>query len=154
MDKFDSFGEIIDYAIEREIEANKFYVDLAGGIENPVLKKIFESFAKEELVHKARLEAMKNGKEFRPAGKIGNLKIADYFVDVRPDSDMCYEEAFKLAARKEAAALQFYSDLSELVEDPGQKEVFSLLAQEEARHKLYFETAYDDFKMEDERKDQ
>ncbi|MBW8036581.1 MAG: ferritin family protein [Planctomycetes bacterium] len=150
MENFNSFGEIINYAIDREIEANKFYLDLAKGINNPILRKIFESFAKEELVHKAKLEAMKNGKEFLPAKRIGSLKIADYFVEGRPDSNMCYKEAFDLAARKETAAIQFYSDLSKLVEDESQKEVFFLLAQEEARHKLYFETAYDDFMLEGE----
>lgn len=148
MEKFHSIGEIIDYAIDREIESNKFYVDLAKRTKNSITRKIFESFAMEEFGHKAKLEAMKNSQEFRPSERIGNLKSADYFVDVQPESDRCYKDAFVLAAKKEAAAMRLYMDMSKLVEDSSQKDVFLLLAQEETRHKLYFETAYDDIVLE------
>ncbi len=74
MEKFHSIGEIIDYAIDREMEANKFYSDLAERTKNPIMRKIFESFAMEELGHKTKLEAMKNSQEFHPAEKIGNVK--------------------------------------------------------------------------------
>ena len=150
MEKFHTIGEIIDYAIDREMEANKFYSDLAERTKNPIMRKIFESFAMEELGHKTKLEAMKNSQEFHPAEKIGNVKIADYFVDVRPDSDRCYKNAFVLAVKKEAAAIRLYMDLSKLIEDSSGKDVFLLLAQEETRHKLYFETAYDDIVLESE----
>lgn len=61
MEKFSSVEEILDFAIEREIEANKFYTELAERMERPEMRKVFEDFAKEELGHKTKLEAVKQG---------------------------------------------------------------------------------------------
>ena len=54
MEEFGSIEEILDFAIEGETEASRFYTDLAGQMENPVMRKVFESFAKEELGHKGQ----------------------------------------------------------------------------------------------------
>ena len=70
MDTFDSFVAVLEYAIEKEIEANQFYVDLAKKMKNPTMREVFEAFAKEELGHKAKLEAIKQGKEIQPAKDI------------------------------------------------------------------------------------
>ena len=59
MERFSSVDEILDFAIAREIEANKFYTELAERMENPAMRKVLEGFAKEELGHKMRLEAVK-----------------------------------------------------------------------------------------------
>lgn len=149
MEEFHSFDEIMDYAIDREIESYKFYVDLAKRTKNSIMRNVFESFAMEELSYQAKLKAMKKSQKFKPAEKIGNLKIADYFVDVKSDSDSCYKEMFVLAAKKEAAAARLYTDLSSIVKGKDQKDIFLLLALEETRHKLYFETAYDDITLKD-----
>ena len=66
MDTFDSFVAVLDYAINREIEASQFYMDLAKQMKNPAMSKVFEGFAKEELGHKAKLQAIKQGKEIQP----------------------------------------------------------------------------------------
>jgi len=63
MDTFDSFVAVLDYAIIREIEASQFYMDLAKQMKNPAMSKVFEAFAKEELGHKVKLEAIKQGKD-------------------------------------------------------------------------------------------
>ncbi|MHC4417184.1 MAG: ferritin family protein, partial [Planctomycetota bacterium] len=62
MDRFSSVDQILDFAIEAEIEANKFYTDLAQRAENDEMKKVFEDFAKEELGHKAKLQETKENK--------------------------------------------------------------------------------------------
>ena len=144
MDTFESFIAVLDYAIEKEIEANQFYLDLAKKMKNPAMSKVFEAFAKEELGHKAKLEAIKQGKEIPPAKNITDLKIADYTVDVEPAPDMSYQDALILAMKKEKAAYKLYLDLAEQVENEDQKDLFLSLAQEEAKHKLRFEIEYDD----------
>jgi rubrerythrin len=144
MDTFESFIAVLDYAIEKEIEANQFYVDLAKKMKNPAMSKVFEAFAKEELGHKAKLEAIKQGKEIPPAKNITDLKIADYTVDFEPAPDMSYQDALILAMKKEKAAFRLYLDLADQVENEDQKELFLSLAQEEAKHKLRFEIEYDD----------
>ena len=145
MDTFDSFIAVLDYAIGKEIEANQFYLDLAMQMKNPTMSKVFESFAKEELGHKAKLEAIKQGKEIQPAKDITDLRIADYTVDVTPVPDMSYQDALILAMKQEKVAFRLYLDLADQVENEDQKALFLSLAQEEAKHKLRFEIEYDDF---------
>ena len=144
MDTFESFIAVLNYAIEKEIEANQFYVDMAKQMKNPAMREVFEAFAKEELGHKAKLQAIKQGKEIPPSKNITDLKIADYTVDVEPSADMSYQDALILAMKKEKAAYRLYLDLAGQVENEDQKALFLSLAQEEAKHKLRFEIEYDD----------
>ncbi len=144
MDTFDSFVAVLDYAINKEIEANQFYMDLAKHMKNPAMSKVFEAFANEELGHKAKLEAIKQGKDVQPVKNITDLRIADYTVDVEPAPDMSYQDALILAMKKEKVAFRLYLDLADQVEDEDQKSLFLSLAQEEAKHKLRFEIEYDD----------
>jgi rubrerythrin len=145
MERFGSVDEILDFAIEREVEANKFYGELAARMENPVMCDVFEEFAKEELGHKARLEAMKKGKVAIEEERVSSLGIADYVVDVEPQPDMSYADALMLAMRKEKASYRLYLDLAAVAEAEELTESFLALAQEEAKHKLRFEIEYDDF---------
>lgn len=143
MGEYDSIDEVLEFAIDREIEANQFYSDLALRAENTAMRKVFEDFAKEELGHKSKLEAMKKNQVITPAGKVTDLKIADYTVDVEPGPNMDYTDALILAMKKEKASFHLYTDLADVVENHAQRELFLGLAQEEARHKLRFEMEYD-----------
>ncbi|MGD8501109.1 MAG: ferritin family protein, partial [Phycisphaerales bacterium] len=136
MDKFDSVNDVLNYAIDKEIEANQFYTDLARNMQNPAMREVFETFAREELGHKAKLEAVKQGKEIQAAKDVTDLRIADYTVDVEPSPDMSYQDALILAMKKEKAAFRLYLDLANEVANESQKATFLSLAQEEAKHKL------------------
>ena len=140
-----SIDDILDFAIEREIEANQFYQDLAGRVRNPAMRKVFEDFAREELGHKARLETMKADKTAAPSSqKVSDLRISDYVVDIDPEPDMDYQDALILAMKKEKAACDLYTELAQAVEDNASKDILLSLAQQEAKHKLRFEREYDD----------
>jgi rubrerythrin len=143
MDKFDSFDAVLDYAIDREIEANQFYTDLAKKMRNPAMREVFEAFAREELGHKAKLKAMKQCKKIQTAENVTDLQIADYVIDIEPAPDMSYQDALILAMQKEKASFRLYLDLADEVEDENQKAIFLSMAQEEAKHKLRFEIEYD-----------
>ncbi len=144
--KFSSVEDVLDFAIANEIEANELYTELAGRMKNPAMARVFEEFALEELGHKAKLEAVKTG-EFvvtEQLGAVENLEIADYMVDVEPRPDMDYADALILAMKKEKAAYRLYLDLAAVAESKELTDLFLMLAQEEARHKLRFEIEYDD----------
>jgi len=144
MDSPDSLTAVLDFAIDKEIEANRFYVGLAKQMKTPAMRRVFEAFANEELGHKAKLEAIKQGQKLQAAAKVTDLRIADYVVDVEPGPDMSYQDALILAMKKEKAAFRLYVDLADEVRDKDQKAIFLALAQEEAKHKLRFEIEYDD----------
>ena len=149
MKNFSTFEEVLEFAISREIEANQFYTELAQQMEDAVMRKVFEDLAREELGHKAKLEAMKKNKVTAAREKVADLKIADYIVNIDPKEDMSYKDALVLAMQKEKAAFNLYTNLAEEIVNPDQKEVFLQLAQEEARHKLRFEMEYDDVVLKD-----
>lgn len=143
MGQYDSVEDVIDFAIDKEIEANQFYLALAKRTDNPAMCRVFEDFAKEELGHKAKLEAMKKGKNTLATNSAVDLKIADYIVDIEPGDDMNYSDTLIIAMKKEKASFHLYTDLAAEVENENQREVFLALAKEEANHKLRFELEYD-----------
>ena len=149
MDEFNSIEEILDFAIAGEAEANQFYTELAGQMENPAMREVFEGFAKEELGHKIRLQEVKKGNIQTTPEKVTDLKIADYMVDVEPSPNMDYQSTIILAMKKEKAAFKLYTNLASKMQDPELRNMFLSLAQEEAKHKLRFEIEYDDEVMKE-----
>jgi rubrerythrin len=147
MTELNSVDEILDFAIGEEQAAHDFYMAVAKKLDKPAMRKVFEGFAKEEAGHKAKLEAVKGGKKLLSnAGKVTDLKIGDYLVDVSAEgelADLDYQKALIVAMKKEKAAFRLYSDLAGKV-DGDVKELLLGLAQEEAKHKLRFEVEYDE----------
>jgi rubrerythrin len=108
-----------------------------------------EAFAREEQGHEARLRRIQ-AKGMRPAGnpQVQDLKIADYQVKMELRPDMTYRELLMLAMQKELAANRLYTALADTTSDAKLSRIFRQLAQEEARHKLKFETEYDNLMVE------
>ena len=115
----------------------------------PHMRSVFEDFAREELGHKMKLTAIREGKLDKPRiTKILNLRIGDYLVEVEPAATMDYQQALVLAMKREKAAFRLYNDLAGQIEDEKHRGTFLMLAQEEARHKLRFELEYDEMMTE------
>ena len=144
-----SADKILEFAAEHEEESAKFYTELAGWVEKPSMRRLFQDFAREETGHKAKLLAVKEGKRLLPAAeKVQDLKMADYLVDEEPGPGLDYQQALILAMKKEKASFRLYSDLAERTENDV-RAIFLALAQEEARHKLRFEVEYDEQALKD-----
>ena len=145
--KLSSVEDILNYAIEKEQDAHDFYMALAARVDKAHMKKVFESFAKEEQGHKKKLESIKAGDV--PAvskEKVVDMKIGDYLVEVNKSrDDLNYQESLIIAMKEEKAAFRLYTDLANRTEHAALKETFLMLAQEEAKHKLRFEIEYDDY---------
>ncbi|MFC1836665.1 ferritin family protein [Thermodesulfobacteriota bacterium] len=148
MQEWKSVDEVLDFAIGQEEEAFQFYTDLAGKFDRPWMKEVFEGFALEEKGHKKKLMEVKAGKTLQPAkGKVLDLKLADYLVDVDPNKELDYQDALVLAMKKEKSAFKMYTNLAGTTDDENLKQLFLRLAQEEAKHKLRFEIEYDEYVM-------
>ncbi|MCP4569340.1 MAG: ferritin family protein [FCB group bacterium] len=144
--KLNTIEEILDFAIEQEQLASDFYTDLAGRMDKPNMKKVFEDFAQEEQGHKKKLLSVKTGKFSMPTRqKVQDLGIGDHLVQVELTADIDFQDALILAMKAEKAAFKLYAQLAEAADDEKAKALFQSLAQEEARHKLRFEIEYDDF---------
>ncbi len=140
-----TIDEILDYAIDQEQQAADFYTSLAGRAEKAGMKEVLLEFAEEEKRHKERLLAVKTGEhELTPEQEVLDLKISDYLVEVDESDDISYQDALIIAMKRERAAYELYSDMAEKVPESQLKEVLAGLAKEEAKHKLFFESEYDD----------
>jgi len=147
---FDSVDAILDYAIDKEEDAFQFYSDLAAKMDRAYMKNIFEQFAKEEKGHKAKLQAVKEGKLLLSSSqKILDLKIGDHLVEADLDAEMDFQQALIVAMKAEKAAYKLYNDLASSTDDENLRAMFLNLAQEEAKHKLRFEVEYDDYVLRD-----
>ena len=102
-------------------------------------------YAREEQRHKDKLLAVKADGRFDNEHKRPlDLKMADYLVDVEETPEMTYQDALIIAMKREQVAFKLYTDMAEKIEDPELKSLFESLAREEASHKNYFESEYDD----------
>lgn len=146
MEKFQNINEILDFAMEAEQRAVDLYTGLAEQSSIDEMKQVFMQFAKEEMGHKARLMKIKEEGVFDVASeKVADLKIAEYTGNVQPSEHMDYQEALVFAMSQEKAAFKLYSTLAERAPNQDLADLFTALAQEEAKHKLRFELEYDEF---------
>ena len=109
------------------------------------MKEILLEFAEEEKRHKERLLAVKTGDhELTPEQEVLDLKISDYLVEVDESDDISYQDALIIAMKRERAAYELYSDMAEKIPESHLRDVLVGLAKEEAKHKLFFESEYDE----------
>ncbi len=141
--RFASLKDILDYAVTREKEAHDYYQILITLAKKPDVRRAFEVFASDELRHIAKLREICSGDFTFEPELVGNLGIADKAEPVRIHQDMTYTDALVVAMRKEKASFRLYTKLASLSYNAGIKRMFSLLAQEEAGHKLSLELEYD-----------
>ena len=69
-------------------------------------------------------------------------------VDLKYQDGMNYTDILRLAMKREEQALEMYNELQKKTDNPEQIKLFKVLCQEEAKHKLFLETLYDDFMAE------
>jgi rubrerythrin len=143
--KQQAYNQILDLAIQSEIEAARFYSDVAGKTANTFLRELFRTFSAEEQKHRRILEGFRND----PSIVLHFESVSDFGVSQTvPEPvlsiDMRPADAIALAMKKEASAMQQYSQLAEASADPQQKAVFLELAAMEREHKAKMEAAFVD----------
>ena len=142
---FNSVDDILDFAIEKEQDAQRFYTEWAEKVKNPAIGEMLIELSKQELGHKKRLENLKiKGSLLSSDDKITDLKIADYLVDIPPSEDMDYQQALTLAMHREQASVNLYKMLASLAPNDEVQDIFFALVEEEAHHKVRLEDEYDE----------
>lgn len=151
--KFDSLNEIIDFAIEKEVEAAEFYQSISKQENISGTKEMFADFASEEKKHEKMLLSFKSTGVTDSMNDyqlkwITDIKRSDYVVDLEYTPGMAYNEILMLAMKREEKALALYNDFLSQADTDDAKKLFKILCQEEAKHKLALETMYDDYMAE------
>ncbi len=135
--------EILDFAIAREIETHHFYVHLAEIVRDPDLREAIRGFAIDELHHRIRLQAIKDGEISFTHEEIGSLDVAETVPNAEPSPDMSYIDLLAIAMNREKAAFRIYTNLASIAKNPQLRDTLLGLASEEAQHKLRLEIEYD-----------
>ena len=139
------YKEIIKFAMQNEVEAQKFYEDVAAKMENPHLKQMFTQFAAEEEQHKKILKQIFTSNRIEDYFDAGQ----DYQVSEEIDApqlsiDMKPADAIALAMKKEEEAMVQYTQMAESCPEPDKKQVFMDLVAMEQGHKQKMEKAFVD----------
>ena len=139
------FKEMIQFAIQREIESVDFYTKASQMVKYSGTRELFLDFAKQEEGHKKKLEDVNTGKiVLGKIEKIPNLKISDYLVEGELKPDIPYAEILRIGMKREERSVKLYTDLKEKNQDEGLNSLFTFLIQEESKHKYSLEKIYDD----------
>ncbi len=151
--QFENLQEVIDFAIEKEIEAADFYEEVSQQEGMSGAKEMLLEFAEQEKKHQRLLEELKTkgiveGISDYKFKWIPDIKRSDYVVELEYKKGMTYNELLMLAMKREEKALALYNQLLRQADGKNAKDVFKMLCQEEARHKLILETKYDDYMAE------
>lgn len=133
--------ELLGLAIRAEIDANAVYTQLAERYSNPLLKEKFQWLAYEENKHKTGLEKLYDrpykGEEPQIPDKADEALLPS--IDLSPSSslvDILYQ-----AMESEKAAENFYTNLSQRVEE-SQKKFLEYLSSVEHSHYMMLRSEY------------
>ena len=148
--EFENLAAVLDFAIEKELEAAEFYTNISKEEAFSGAGKMFEEFAQEERKHQQLLEDFKTrGLSASVADYkfkwITDIKRSNYVVEIQYRHGMGYNEILMLAMKREEKALQLYNDFLDKADSKASRTLFKVLCQEEAKHKLALETMYDDY---------
>ena len=145
---------IIRTAIQREIDANTLYSNVAKLATTPHGRDLLLDMADQELGHRNRLEAMLKGDVFKVLSRkqqkqVVDLKITDYLVEEPLSADSDLQTILIVAGKREKASFELYSALARVAGDPEVVKLFEFLANEEMTHKRRVETMYDELVYQD-----
>ena len=148
---FESFEDLIQFAIEKEREAAVFYADLAGQTSFAGVKKALEEMAEEEKKHEDMLKNLESNKALLEEYEfkwIPDMKRSDYMIDLKYEDGMSYADILRLAMKREEQALKMYNELQKKTDNADHIKLLKVLCQEEAKHQLFLEGLYDDHMAE------
>ena len=147
MEKFSSPDEVLDVAISMEMLSYQLYTDLAERMKRPEICRVLLDFAREELIHKEKLDQLKANTTEWSFEDFSNIDITEFVSDVDSLEDMNYKEAVFMAMNKENAAWMFYKKLAASAVSENLRNIFAFLAGQEEQHKQYFEKVYNDIQL-------
>ncbi len=142
----EKYRQVIENAIQVEIEAKEFYEKVAKGVKDEYLKELFGKFAIEEKKHEKILSNVLN-KEKMEATYFNfekDFHVAETITMPEVNEDMDLKDAIGIAMKNEELAMKNYSALAENCEDEKLKTVFLDLSAMEREHKFQLEKSFVD----------
>ena len=140
--------QILEYALEREIETQKFYLDNLARSTNPGTQDVLKSLAADEERHaqivSQLIESAKSDGSIPDIARPGKESLKDMLKRIFPhvtlqDSTFTAEsasvqETLKKALENETDSFNTYSKAAEDSEETELKDLYTYLAEEENKH--------------------
>lgn len=137
--------QVLERAIQKEIEAQRLYSDLSQKAKDTVAKDALRDMTRQEKGHQNLLERYLAGKLRRGTlspGLVVDYRIAEALAEPEPPPIMGLKDVFLLAASREKAAHELYLELARMHPAGETRKLLEDLAAQEQQHKLRVETLY------------
>lgn len=139
----EEYKQIIEQAIDKEVEAYVFYQAVYEKVKDPNVKSIFKELAEEEKGHRKLLEdSLAGGAKALKFDESRDYKISETFERPKPTVNMKPIEGIEIAIKREEDAMEMYEQFADLCIDADQRNVFLELAKMEREHKARLEDLY------------
>jgi len=142
--------EVLQKAIQKEVESRLLYLELSQKVNKEAVKDGFQRLSREEQWHQRLLEQYLRG-ELKEGtlshGHAIDYKIAEHLDQPAISPEMEFKDVFLLAANREKVSHEFYLDLAHIHPKGRVRGLFEELAVQELKHKqrvefLYTEVAF------------
>ena len=137
--------EILEKAIEKEIQSRLLYASLSQKVNDAAAKNSCQELARDEQGHQILLERYLRG-ELKDgvlgSGQAIDYRIAELLDQPEISDDMNLKDVFLLAANREKLSHEFYLSLAQIHPDGEVKRLFEELATQELKHKQRVEFLY------------
>ncbi len=135
----ESLESILRKAVSKEKDAYLIYKSAANETKNTYVKTVLNKLAEKELKHIQIIEDFDikrlQWQEVTIDGK-SHEWISEYLTstDEAPSKDIEFKELFAYVAKREKKSYEFYTAMSNFIDDSELKKLFAWLAQEEKKH--------------------
>jgi rubrerythrin len=135
----ETLESILKKAVSKEKDAYLIYTNAANGTKNTYVKTVLNNLAKKELKHIQTIEDFDIKKLKWQEVAIDEKShewISEYLTctDEAPGKDIEFKDLFAYAAKREKKSYEFYTAMSNFIDDSELKNLFAWLAQEEKKH--------------------
>ena len=93
--KFETFEDVLDFAILQEQAAQKFYAKISGEVEDPSVQEFYQLLVAEEHGHEEKLRALKRYAYALREPDIKDLAESGYLDALPIPQDISFKEAMK-----------------------------------------------------------
>lgn len=141
-----AFINIIESAVENEVEAYEFYKDAEKKVKSESLRDLFKELAEEELEHKSFLKDFlkSDAEKIKLNHDFKDYKVSETIDKPKLSVEMDFSDAIALAIKNEEEAMEMYNDLAQACTDQKEKDLFLGLKDMEQMHKARLEEIYVD----------
>jgi rubrerythrin len=141
---FQTFEDVLDFAILQEKAAQQFYFDLSQKVLDGHVRSFYQELVQQERQHEKKLMDLKRYEFDLRTPDLEALRNSGYLDAMPVPPGATLTEAVQYAIKKERSAKLLYMTLSKMIDSEELSLLFRTLADQEQAHREFFETEYRD----------